>query len=84
MASGILTYDLGDSCARYVRPQENGNKLETRWMALSGAGGGVVIAALSEPLSMACHHYDDEDFDALPQAAVSANFTYDDLSECNL
>ncbi len=81
MTSAILTHDLGDfdpwPRRRYVRPQENGNKLETRWMALDGSGGGVVIAALGEPLSMACHHYDEEDFDTLPQAALSANFTHD-------
>ena len=55
-------------------------------MAVSGDGGGMVVVALSNPLSMACHHYDGDDFDALPQAAVSAITTHHlgDFFPCDL
>ena len=57
---------------KYCRPQENGNKLETRWMALSDeeGGSGLLVVALGAPLSMQCHHYLPEDFDVLPDSAT--------------
>ncbi len=35
----------------YIRPQETGNKVDVRWMELSGAGGGLRIAG-DRPLMM--------------------------------
>jgi len=59
---------------KYVRPQENGNKFETRWMALlrSSAGTGAEscagLALAARPptgsLDMQCHRYLLDDFDA--------------------
>jgi len=63
-----------DQTFKYVRPQENGNKFETRWMALlrSPAGTGAEscagLALAARPptgsLDMQCHHYLLDDFDA--------------------
>jgi hypothetical protein len=63
-----------DQTFKYVRPQENGNKFETRWMALlrspagTGAEGcaGLALAAChpTGSLHMQCHRYLLEDFDA--------------------
>jgi len=56
---------------KYVRPQENGNKLDTRWMALTRAAGqatacaGLLISARqpSPALGMQCHRFRMGDFD---------------------
>eukprot|EP00747_Dinoflagellata_sp_TGD_P120263 gnl/TRDRNA2_/TRDRNA2_173197_c0_seq5.p1 gnl/TRDRNA2_/TRDRNA2_173197_c0~~gnl/TRDRNA2_/TRDRNA2_173197_c0_seq5.p1 ORF type:complete len:1129 (+),score=240.20 gnl/TRDRNA2_/TRDRNA2_173197_c0_seq5:492-3389(+) len=51
---------------KYVRPQENGNKYETRWMSLTRGGGGGLLAAAALPsatLEMQCHKYALSDFD---------------------
>lgn len=71
---GLFRGRIADQTFKYVRPQENGNKLETRWMALtrgdSGASGGdtcggVLIAASSPSptLGMQCHRFALSDFD---------------------
>mmetsp|Transcript_128389 Transcript_128389/g.410546 ORF Transcript_128389/g.410546 Transcript_128389/m.410546 type:complete len:1293 (-) Transcript_128389:558-4436(-) len=64
--------EILDQTFKYVRPQENGNKLDTRWMALkcqSGApcAGLLVASSAGVPdagLAMQCHRYRLEDFDA--------------------
>lgn len=60
-----------DQTFKYVRPQENGNKFETRWMALrrrpgaAAACGGLLLAARppSPVLGMQCHRFALSDFD---------------------
>jgi beta-galactosidase len=56
---------------RYVRPQETGNKLESRWMALSdetGHSGTLLLTRPDAPLSMGCHHFTTDDLDSLPDS----------------
>lgn len=66
---GRFSGSIADQTFKYVRPQENGNKYETRWMALKrsvgDACGGLVIGALNPTptLAMQCHRYDLSDFD---------------------
>ena len=58
---------------RYCRPQENGNKMNTRWMALSdaaGTSGLLVVAGRGRPLPMQCHHFALEDFDVKPDSMI--------------
>eukprot|EP00927_Polykrikos_kofoidii_P079630 TRINITY_DN76423_c0_g1_i1.p1 TRINITY_DN76423_c0_g1~~TRINITY_DN76423_c0_g1_i1.p1 ORF type:complete len:1270 (+),score=188.45 TRINITY_DN76423_c0_g1_i1:93-3902(+) len=58
-----------DQTVKYVRPQENGNKFETRWMMLTTGDrarpcGGIMVASDSlATLDMQCHRYALEDFD---------------------
>jgi len=60
-----------DQTFRYVRPQENGNKMETRWMALKrgsaaiAAPAGLLVAAAgsSPTLAMQCHRFEPKAFD---------------------
>jgi len=59
-----------DQTFRYIRPQENGNKDETRWMALKkssakGACGGLLLVAANPTpmLGMQCHRFALADFD---------------------
>ena len=53
------------------RRQENGNKLDTRWLVVSsaaegeaeGTARGMVVAARGEGLPMQTHHFAMDDFD---------------------
>jgi beta-galactosidase len=50
----------------YVRPQENGNKTDVRWMALTN-GEGVGLLVVGDPLLEAsAHHFLPQDFDPGP------------------
>merc|ERR1712113_228207 len=69
---GFFSGSILDQTSMYVRPQENGNKENTRWMSLQRKGpssqscGGLIIAACGcseNGLGMQCHRYSLEDFD---------------------
>mmetsp|Transcript_150899 Transcript_150899/g.484956 ORF Transcript_150899/g.484956 Transcript_150899/m.484956 type:complete len:1278 (+) Transcript_150899:286-4119(+) len=70
---------------KYVRPQENGNKMDTRWMALkrgspsSGCAGLLIAASGSSAtaggLSMQCHRYALDDFDG-PEDKLKQRFKH--------
>ncbi|NVK52351.1 MAG: DUF4981 domain-containing protein [Flavobacteriaceae bacterium] len=49
----------------YIRPQENGNRTDVRWMALANTqNNGVLVAApLQQKLSVSALHMPNEDFD---------------------
>lgn len=64
-----------EQTVKYVRPQENGNKFQTRWVALkrkqSDACNMLFIAAKDPPsLEMQCHRYDLSDFDGGEEKAT--------------
>jgi beta-galactosidase len=48
----------------YVRPQENGNKSDVRWAALTDDSGRGVMIVPAGPLSMSVHHNTALDIDA--------------------
>jgi beta-galactosidase len=49
----------------YVRPQENGNKEDVRWLELTGAnGGGLKISTVENPFSFSALHFSVNDFAA--------------------
>lgn len=63
---GLWEGSVGEQTYRYVRPQESGNKLETRWMVLAdtaGTSGTLIVAPPAAPLSMSCHHFSLADLD---------------------
>jgi len=68
---GVFQGRIVDQTFKYVRPQENGNKHDTRWMALKRSGGkdagcaGLLLAAKnsSPQLGMQCHRIAIKDFD---------------------
>jgi beta-galactosidase len=41
----------------YSRPQENGNKVEVRWVALTDGAGMGLLAVGEAPLSVSARHY---------------------------
>ncbi len=48
----------------YIRPQELGNKVDTRWFAISNAAGtGLCFIAQNDPLSISANHFLLDDLD---------------------
>jgi beta-galactosidase len=47
----------------YVRPQENGNKTDMRWMTLTNAEGTGLLIAGEPTFDGSAHHFLTEDFD---------------------
>ena len=47
----------------YVRPQENGNKTDVRWVALTDEGGVGLLAAGIPTLSVSAQHYTMQDIE---------------------
>jgi beta-galactosidase len=47
----------------YVRPQENGNKTDVRWAALTNAEGVGLLVVGDPLLEVSAHHFLPEDFD---------------------
>jgi len=51
----------------YIRPQENGNKTDVRWVALTNGEGIGLFVAGAELMQVSAHHFKLEDFDPGPQ-----------------
>jgi beta-galactosidase len=66
---GVYEGKVIDQYHPYIRPQENGNKTDVRWVALTNSGG-VGFLAVGEPfLSVSAHHFLNDDFDEGPEKA---------------
>jgi beta-galactosidase len=64
---GLYSSSVADQLVPYIRPQENGNKTDVRWVALATADG-VGLLAVGEPLlSISAHHNVMQDFES-PEA----------------
>jgi len=66
---------IRDMYVPYIRPQENGNRTDVRWMALSNENNeGLLIAApFSQQLSITALHMLNEDFDITDGLDYSKN-----------
>jgi beta-galactosidase len=53
----------------YIRPQENGNRTDVRWTALTNSEGFGLLAVGMPYLSISAHHFLDKDFDPGDQKA---------------
>ena len=51
----------------YIRPQENGNKTDVRWVALTNSEGLGFMAIGESNLSVSAHHFLNDDFDEGPE-----------------
>ncbi len=60
---GVYRSTVDKEWVEYSRPQENGNKTDVRWVALTNASGVGLLAAASETLSVAARHYTKTDID---------------------
>jgi len=61
---GRYTASVADMFERYVRPQEMGNRCDTRWLGLTNQKGNGVLVVPGEPMSFSALHYTAGDLDA--------------------
>ncbi|MGB3329306.1 MAG: glycoside hydrolase family 2 TIM barrel-domain containing protein [Thermomicrobiales bacterium] len=61
---------VDEQCERYIVPQENGGKAETRWAAVASAHGTglLMVAEQDAPLLFTASHFTPEDLDAAKHA----------------
>lgn len=60
---GVYAGTVDEQYVPYIYPQENGNKTDVRWAALTGAGG-VGLLVVGEPLlNVSAHHYTTTDLE---------------------
>jgi len=61
---GVYEGSVDDQFVQYVRPQENGNKTDVRWVSLSnGSGKGLLVVGMPL-LSVSAHHYTTSDLES--------------------
>ncbi|HWW24909.1 MAG TPA: beta-galactosidase, partial [Caulobacter sp.] len=65
---GLWRGAIADQNHDYMRPQDTGNKIDVRWMELSGQGRGVRVAA-DKPLMMTALAFPYEDLYRRPPGA---------------
>ena len=58
---GVYRSTVTKQWTEYMRPQENGNKTDVRWVALTNAQGVGLLAVGSRLLSVGARHYTKED-----------------------
>ncbi|MDH5468867.1 MAG: DUF4981 domain-containing protein, partial [Candidatus Aminicenantes bacterium] len=63
-AVGVYGGKVMDLYHPYVRPQENGNRTDVRWLAVTNDQGIGLLAVGMPLLSFSAHHFIDEDFDS--------------------
>jgi len=63
-AVGVYSGTVDEQFVDYSRPQENGNKTDVRWVALSNDRGIGLLAVGMPLLSVSARHYTDEDLGA--------------------
>ena len=62
---GTYTGSVADQYWEYIRPQENGNKSDTRWVSFTDKDGiGIVIKGIPT-IDVSAHHNILEDFESL-------------------
>lgn len=60
---GVYRSTVDDEWVEYMRPQENGNKTDVRWMALTNPQGVGLLAVGAQPLSVQVKHYPKEEME---------------------
>jgi beta-galactosidase len=66
-AVGVFSGKVRDQYHPYIRPQENGNKTDVRWIALTNDKGMGLLAVGLPFLSISAHHFLIDDFDPGPK-----------------
>jgi beta-galactosidase len=60
---GVFESTVDREWVEYMRPQENGNKVDVRWVALTNPQGVGLLAVGAQPLSIAARHYSKEEIE---------------------
>jgi beta-galactosidase len=60
---GVYRSMVDQEWVNYMRPQENGNKTDVRWVALTNTQGVGFLAIGDQPLSVAARHYPKEEIE---------------------
>jgi beta-galactosidase len=60
---GLYHGSVADQYELYVRPQENGNKTDVRWAALTNASGSGLMVLLDGTCSVSAHHNTAKDYE---------------------
>jgi beta-galactosidase len=60
---GIHKATVEELFTPYIRPQENGNRTDVRWVAVSGEDGVGLLAVADSVVQFSALQFDDEDFD---------------------
>ncbi len=63
---GIYSMSVDDLYFPYIRPQENGNRTDVRWVSLYSAQGYGVMAVGLPLVNFSAYHYLNSDFDEGP------------------
>jgi beta-galactosidase/beta-glucuronidase len=58
---GVYRGTVQDQFVNYIRPQENGNKADTRWAAVTNIRGMGLLAVGMPLINASAHHYTPED-----------------------
>ena len=61
---GLYSGSVDDQYVPYIVPQENGNKTDVRWAALTGEEGPGLLAVGLPLLNVSAHHFTAEDLTA--------------------
>ncbi len=68
---GLYSSTVSDQFFAYARPQENGYKTDTRWLALTNqSGAGLRMCGQTEPLGFSALHYSVADLDEGPRKTL--------------
>ena len=61
---GVYSGTVDEQYVPYIVPEENGNKTDVRWVALTDDDGVGLLAVAGELLEVSAHHYTTEDLTA--------------------
>jgi beta-galactosidase/beta-glucuronidase/GNAT superfamily N-acetyltransferase len=61
---GVWAASVDELYTEYIMPQENGNRLDVRWVALTDSRGVGLLAVGGQPISFSAHRFTPEDFAA--------------------
>ncbi|NLY10565.1 MAG: DUF4981 domain-containing protein [Firmicutes bacterium] len=80
---GIYSCEVDDLYVPYVYPQENGNRTDVSWVALTNARGVGLFAQYDAPANFSAHRFSTEQFteakhtsDLVPEDEITLNLDY--------
>jgi beta-galactosidase len=60
---GVYRSTVDKEWVDYMRPQENGNKTDVRWVKLTNSAGAGLMAIGDVPLNVTARHYTKDDLE---------------------